>query len=193
MFPSSFPTIFFLAVVPNIGTIFLKMNHLWHSIKSDLVFWRNYVVAPISEELTFRACVLPVLLKGGASPLRAALISPLLFGMAHLHHLMERVRMGQPLASAVAISLFQMTYTTVFGLYASFLFLRTGHLTACIAAHCLCNFLGFPDILEVFHQPPVKRMAFSVLYVLGAVAFAKFLHPATAPELYLNSWEWSKI
>jgi membrane protease YdiL (CAAX protease family) len=38
------------------------------------------VIAPLSEEFTFRACMLPLLLQC-MSPLSAVLLSPLLFGI----------------------------------------------------------------------------------------------------------------
>lgn len=45
------------------------------------IFWmRNHVIAPLSEEFTFRACMLPLLLQC-MSPVSAVLSSPLLFGI----------------------------------------------------------------------------------------------------------------
>ena len=41
-------------------------------------------------------------------------------------------------------SLLQFTYTTLFGGYATFLFLRTGSLLSVILVHAFCNWMGFP-------------------------------------------------
>ncbi|XP_031466235.1 CAAX prenyl protease 2, partial [Phasianus colchicus] len=46
----------------------------------DVRWLRNHVVAPLSEELVFRACMLPVLLPC-AGPRYAVLACPLFFGL----------------------------------------------------------------------------------------------------------------
>jgi prenyl protein peptidase len=70
----------------------------------------------------------------------------LYFGIAHLHHLYEfRITHPQtPLLLAVARSLFQFTYTSLFGFFAAFVFLRTGNLYSVILAHSFCNWMGLP-------------------------------------------------
>ena len=40
---------------------------------------------------------------------------------------------------------FQAIYTTLFGWYASCVFVSTGHLTAAVAVHSFCNWMGMPD------------------------------------------------
>lgn len=45
---------------------------------------------------------------------------------------------------ALLRSLFQFGYTSVFGFYAAFLYLRTGSLPAAILAHSFCNWMGLP-------------------------------------------------
>lgn len=39
----------------------------------------------------------------------------------------------------------QFLYTSIFGWYAAWLFVRSGHLAAPVAVHAACNALGFPD------------------------------------------------
>ena len=46
-------------------------------------------------------------------------------------------------------SLFQFAYTTIFGMYSAFLFIKTGHFAAPFIVHAYCNFMGFPDFMEV--------------------------------------------
>jgi len=46
---------------------------------TDLIWLRNYVVAPISEEFTFRACIIPLLLQR-FQPITTILICPVFFG-----------------------------------------------------------------------------------------------------------------
>ena len=61
------------------------------------------MIAPLSEEWTFRACMLPLLLQCFSPPI-AILVCTLFFGVAHFHHVVERTRRGVPFKSALIIS-----------------------------------------------------------------------------------------
>jgi prenyl protein peptidase len=73
-------------------------------------------------------------------------LTPLYFGIAHVHHLYEfRITHPRvPFILAVARSLFQFTYTSLFGFFAAFVFVRTGNVYTCILAHAFCNWMGLP-------------------------------------------------
>lgn len=75
-------------------------------------------------------------------------LSPLVFGLAHLHHFYEfRVtNPGVSIIAAVARSVLQFSYTYLFGIYATFIFLRTGSLLAVIVVHSFCNTMGLPRV-----------------------------------------------
>ncbi|NWZ29952.1 FACE2 protease, partial [Alectura lathami] len=64
---------------------------LWALCLGDVRWLRNQVVAPLTEELVFRACMLPMLVPcTGPGP--AVLACPLFFGVAHFHHVIEQLR-----------------------------------------------------------------------------------------------------
>jgi len=71
-----------------------------------------------------------------------------IFGLAHIHHFYEfrLTHPRTPLLGALLRSLFQLVYTTLFGAYATFLFLRTGSLLVAIVAHTFCNWMGLPRL-----------------------------------------------
>lgn len=172
---------------------FKWMTHYsyWHQCSRDWVWWRNHVVAPFTEEFAFRACMVPILLSY-YTPKGAILMSPLFFGIAHFHHMIERIRRGQEIQTAFFISTFQFTYTTVFGMYSAFLFIRTGHLASCVIVHGFCNFMGFPDLVELYQQEPKKRMILTGLFCLGLGIFYLALMPATDNNLYQNAiYNWT--
>lgn len=158
----------------------------WNQCLKDWIWWRNHVVAPFTEEFAFRACMVPILL-GHYSKTGAVIMSPLFFGIAHFHHMIERIRRGQDTKTAFFISAFQFAYTTVFGIYSAFLFVRTGHLTSCVLVHGFCNFMGFPDLIELMHQEPKKRLVLSILFCTGLGLFYIALFPATDPSFYSNN------
>lgn len=157
----------------------------WVESVRDLVWIRNHLVAPLSEEFTFRACMLPILLQK-FSQTKSILIVPLFFGVAHLHHLFERIRGGFDKRTAIIISILQFLYTTLFGTYSAYLFIRTGHFMAPFIAHVFCNHMGFPDIQDLMAQPDKVRKIFYGLYVAGLVGFIVLLPLASSPSFYGN-------
>lgn len=115
---------------------------------SRLQFVRNIVVGPATEELVFRACMIATLAAGGASRAACILVPPLFFGAAHVHHARETYaaygRTRRALRTAVATAAAQFAYTSAFGWYAGYLFVRTQSVLAPLAAHMVCNGMGLP-------------------------------------------------
>ncbi|UKZ68781.1 uncharacterized protein TrAtP1_009800 [Trichoderma atroviride] len=120
------------------------LRHVW----AEWPAWRNYVAGPITEECLFRAAAVPLLLKAGSSLGRVIFLSPVVFGLAHVHHFYEfRVTHPEtPLVAAIARSVLQFAYTSLFGALANFLFLRTGSLLAVVLVHAFCNSMGLPRV-----------------------------------------------
>ncbi|EWC45104.1 hypothetical protein DRE_06243 [Drechslerella stenobrocha 248] len=176
--------------------------HLWldRDPRDDLLFdaraalgswigWRNYVVGPATEELTFRSHILALHLAmapSTATPTVLTLCTPLYFGIAHLHHLYEfrLTHPSAPLHLAVVRSLVQFAYTTLFGWYAAFIYLRFGSLWAAIAAHSFCNVMGLPRFWGVLDAEPHGRATwrtwtYYLLLAVGALGF------------YTCLWSWT--
>ena len=63
----------------------------------------------------------------------------------------------------------QVIHTTLFGWYASSVFVCTGHLTAAVAVHSFCNWMGLPDMRRMLNH----RYCLLLLATLcgGVVAF----------------------
>jgi prenyl protein peptidase len=118
---------------------------------------RNLIVAPWTEELVFRGCMMSALLGSGMSPMKAALVSPLFFGVAHAHHAWTRVSRGERLQPVLFATAFQLAYTSLFGAYAAHAFYRSGSVTAVTLSHAYCNFMGLPDFNFVQPQHPMYR------------------------------------
>ncbi|KAG6427519.1 hypothetical protein SASPL_111765 [Salvia splendens] len=162
-----------------IKSIFLRIIDWAVSTASCMSSWRNYFVAPLTEELVFRACMIPLLLCGGFSTYTVIFICPVFFSLAHLNHLLEfYFQRNYSFLKACQVVGFQLVYTVIFGAYASFLLIRTGHLTAPLVAHMFCNFMGLPVILSG------RSGMVSLVFLLGMVSFSKMLFPLTNPHLY---------
>ncbi|KAF2840265.1 Abi-domain-containing protein [Patellaria atrata CBS 101060] len=121
-------------------------GHYISEVLGAWIGWRNFVAGPITEELLFRSLLIPLHLLSHHSPLRTTLLTPLYFGIAHIHHFYEfrLTHPHTPALKALARSLFQFAYTSLFGVFAAFLFIRTGSLWPCILAHTFCNWMGLP-------------------------------------------------
>ncbi|KAG5260694.1 hypothetical protein AALO_G00295370 [Alosa alosa] len=154
----------------------------WSLCLSDMRWLRNQVVAPLTEELVFRACMLPMLVPC-AGPSTAILTCPLFFGVAHFHHVIELLRFRQGTVSGIFLSaVFQFSYTAVFGAYCAFIFLRTGHLVGPVLCHSFCNYMGFPAVSAALEHP--QRLTVLSSYLLGVLLFFLLLFPITEPLYY---------
>lgn len=153
-------------------------------IFTTLLGQRNYIVAPLTEEFVFRSCMIAVLHQANYSRNYLIFVSPLYFGIgkwflffflenekggvkltilnaAHLHHAWDNYnkmnRTSRALKNALLSSSFQFLYTTLFGWYASYLFLRTGNLMAPVLSHSFCNIMGFPDFSSISHRSNLQK------------------------------------
>ena len=61
---------------------------------------------------------------------------------------------------------FQLIYTTIFGMLASFLFLRTGSILPPFSAHVFCNIMGLPDPVYEVQRHPRKKNSTCLLDVV---------------------------
>lgn len=153
----------------------------------------------MTEELLFRSAAVPLLLGAGVSLDKIVFLTPIIFGVAHIHHFYEfrLTHPHVPIFAAVARSLLQLTYTTLFGAYATFVFIRTGSLLSIILVHAFCNSMGLPrfwgHVQPYWMYPgPPSWMWTSLYYVLlvsGSVAWWKQLWPLTASNNALASWQ----
>jgi prenyl protein peptidase len=94
----------------------------------------------------WRSFIVPLHVLADFSGKQIVFLTPLYFGIAHLHHLYEfRVTHPEvPMFVTVLRSLFQFTYTSLFGFFATFVYLRTGNVYTCMLAHTFCNWMGLP-------------------------------------------------
>ena len=192
-----------IPVLPKLKHIVASANRLWvHPIRGSIqtlfledetfrwIILRNLLIAPASEEVIFRACIIaPLLTSHNDNDVHLKLtttevcwIAPLFFGVAHLHHFHEQYRRlsllkrtKQNILRLIVGVLFQFTYTTLFGAYASHLFIRTGSLLSVIFVHIFCNYMGLPEVS--FASPTsglhCYRWMLWCAYLIGIVLFIK--------------------
>ena len=149
----------------------------------SLIGIRNLIFAPLTEEYCFRSGLISYLLIKGVSPTKALWISPLPFALAHVHHVIDLVvHQGVKLPHAIVICLVQVGYTCVFGWFAAFLLLRTGHFASLVITHAFCNYMGFPRFGAIPNHP--KSVVLTIIFLAGIASFIGLLFPLTEPRLY---------
>ena len=164
---------------------------------------RNLVTAPVTEELVFRSLTLPFFLLARLPPYRIVVLAPCVFGLVHMHHLADFWRASTPpharhppfavCLRGLASTAFQISFTSLFGAFATFVFLRTGSVVGPILAHTCCNYFRVPrlwgrvggdDDHALHPRRPRRSIVWSIIYYsllpLGAWAFAHLLWPWTA-------------
>jgi len=148
--------------------------------------WRNYIIGPITEEVVFRACTLTVYHMAGASRKKMIFLTPLLFGFAHIHHAWDIFnRYGRTKAAAkraLLATAFQLSYTSLFGFHAAYLFLRTGSIIPPLTSHIFCNLMGLPEIGYELMAFPNRRTAIKMAYILGILGYVYTLKRWTHVE-----------
>ncbi|AOA64666.1 CAAX prenyl protease 2 involved in a-factor maturation [Komagataella phaffii CBS 7435] len=162
-------------------------------IKQDLAYvvslegMRDLLVGPITEELLYRSCSISLMLVANDYANKflfgqhwLIMVSSLYFGIAHLHHAVELYHCKRYSLTTITISTaFQWSYTTLFGIYASFLYLRTGSVWSAIVVHSFCNMMGFPRLTFGRDEARDWKVGYYVLLALGSVLFKKFLYSLT--------------
>ena len=148
----------------------------------DLRTLRNLVVGPLSEEWVFRACMCPLLYGAGLSDAASVFISGIFFGLAHVHHVFDAD------ASLVVVAV-QFTYTTLFGAYSSYLFLRTGLIYGPVLAHAFCNCMGLPDFGRALRD---KNVGLAFVVGLGSFIALTYLDAVHRPPLF-GSIMWTEL
>ncbi|SCV01877.1 LANO_0F13982g1_1 [Lachancea nothofagi CBS 11611] len=176
----------------------------WYDLKSEIVtIWgfRNYFFGPLSEELFYTAMLTNVFIF--TSPKSVTLntvlwVPPLFFGLAHAHHGWEMHSLGMHAPGQIlATVLIQLSYTTVFGAFTNFIFLRSGrNLWCCVILHAFANYMGLPQGSELatHFESSASPVAFRSLLgqiwkysyvaflVLGLVGFKNNLYNLTASK-----------
>ena len=139
---------------------------------------RALVVAPVSEEVVFRAAALPLIIAAGASHAGATAASAMLFAAAHAHHYFEHVTQGMSPRSAARTVGMQISFTGIFALLAAHSFLRSGSLLGVVAAHALANAMGLPDCsfwTTKHHPAHWARYLVAAAYITGILGFVWLL------------------
>lgn len=147
----------------------------------DLQKGKAIYIAPFLEEIYYRALFTNILLGGSSSlqnnpeysPSSLIFVSAAVFSVSHAHPVFAKVfgLSDMPPLTTILVTLFQMLFTFVFGLYAGTIYIKTGSWVAAFALHSMCNLLGVPRIHEEAEQFRNSKVIALALYFFGVLSF----------------------
>lgn len=173
-------SLFYAVHIEPVASLLLHQRESQQATK--WIYYRNLIAAPYAEEVVFRGCLVPALASTGLGALKVSFIAPLFFGLAHAHHAYLKFQRGEMhLKFIILQTVFQFLYTSLFGAYVSYAFLRTGSVLAVAASHSFCNLLGLPDFS--FFRSASKLYPFRyILLILHMFAILGFIRGFRAPR-----------
>jgi membrane protease YdiL (CAAX protease family) len=142
------------------------------SMKPGTVDFRNNLWAPISEEIFFRTLIVTILVLGGFKQSALLSLCPLLFAIAHAHFFIVKLSTST-WQQALFATLFQVFYTSIFGMIATQLYLNSSNLLAAILTHMISNIMGFPsfDFLKRHNSLYPYRFLIAASHILAISLF----------------------
>ncbi|KAM0745590.1 Abi-domain-containing protein [Meredithblackwellia eburnea MCA 4105] len=172
----------------------------WSWTRAKAAVWdswtgfRTFIIGPLTEELVFRSCIIAISHQARFSVSSIIFLSPIYFGFAHIHHAWEVYIAGgktkDALVKGVLGCSFQFLYTTLFGWYASFLFMRAGSVIPPFLAHSFCNWMGLPPLVWAWQVFPEWKSVINLTYLTGIAGFVYGFWRWTDPALFGGSIYW---
>eukprot|EP01083_Nonionella_stella_P315671 1140922_1 len=182
-----------LMIILFIGPLIENPNHFnqltTKSYSTPLLIIRGLVIGPVCEEWVYRGCLVSLLYHGKLPHWLCIMIPPVLFGLSHAHHIYYQLQhqFHDTRSAACMRVAFQLFYTSVFGILASIIFIRTGNVFAAMLMHIWCNCMGFPPFTFITSRVRSwERIIHGIAYVFGLVTFIVLLYPLTDP-IYFDS------
>ena len=181
-----------LFIILFIGPLFANVYYGLNYLLEDIVayprweFLRDLVISPLTEELIYTCCItsifIPLIHDGSVDANSILIFTPLLFGMAHLHHAVELYRSHQHKLIAIVLTcLLQMMYTTLFGTITNYIFVRTGSIWCCFISHAFCNANGLPA-LTIHSNSKFIKLFYNFLLIIGIFFFFFYFDSLTISE-----------
>lgn len=131
------------------------------SEKTILIHLRDYIVAPIIEEVMFRCILITILQKYTISNINSIFITSFYFSISHVIYAILH-------DYNIDFLILQFIYTFLFGTIASWMYLCTYSLYPSCFAHILCNLFGIP----IFHNSSLGIIS----HIIGIIMFFLFIY-----------------
>ncbi|KAL1239059.1 CAAX prenyl protease 2 [Trichinella pseudospiralis] len=187
MLPLLLTTLFCLGPISLLLFNYFQISSHSQIVSSEFfIVLRNVLLAPLCEEMVFRCCMVSVA-ASCFQPFSVVLLMPIYFAAAHLHHALDKTDFVCGWRQILCVHCDRLIITYLFGVYNTFIYLRTHHFISAFVCHALCNFIGFPEP-EMYYSLKARWKRSLVLYLtfIGILLWMMSLYPLTNPTLYGN-------
>lgn len=134
--------------------------------------YMDVIIAPIIEEVLYRYCNGNLWMSVGISNSKIIFCSPLIFGLAHFHHFFETEDLAKYWKRALLTCIIQVGFTSLFGFWNQFCWVKTRGILTCIILHSFCNYMQFPNFKEAINWPFIQeRRRLYTAYIAGIIIF----------------------
>jgi hypothetical protein len=86
---------------------------------------------------------------------------------------------------------FQFAYTTLFGSYCSYLFIRTGSIFPALVAHSFCNVMGLPQIANEVKRWPQRKYGIYLVTLLTVLLAFTDVFCIYSNNFHIYSWHFA--
>lgn len=150
----------------------LYFKHLQRDIFSAQTF-KALVIGPVTEEMIYRSFACSLWESANISYLKTIFLLPFLFGVSHLNKVLLEKKLSSIRLKDFAPYVGMLGFTTVFGWWEAFVWLRTHSYFTCVIIHTFCNYMQFPDFREALEwQNPLQRIFLYLGYLIGVIYFS---------------------
>ena len=126
---------------------------------------RSLIIGPLTEEMIYRSFACSLWEDSGIPNGYTIFLLSFIFGVSHMNkYFLEKGPLG--------MYIIQVGFTTVFGWWESFVWLKTNSYFTCVFLHSFCNYMQFPDFKEAFNWPnKTQRLILVLAYSFGLIFF----------------------
>lgn len=152
-----------------------SMNLFFNYLKRAYLSFDTFkalIIGPLTEEMIYRSFACSLWESAGISYLKTIFLLPFLFGVSHLNKVFLTKSISTVKPKDFVPYLGMLGFTTLFGWWATFVWLRTHSFFTCAFIHCFCNYMQFPDFGEALEWPnPVQKIFLYLGYLIGLIYF----------------------
>lgn len=149
-------------------------NYLIHLQREifDFETFKTIIIGPLTEEMIYRSFACTLWEKSGISKMKIIFALPFIFGVSHLNKVFLTKSLTNITLRDFLPYIVVLIYTTLFGWWESFVWLKTHSYLTCVFLHAFCNYMQFPNFAAALNWGhPVQKIFLYLAYLIGLISF----------------------
>lgn len=153
-----------------------SMGSYLKNLKNEILSFDTFkalVIGPLTEEMIYRSFACSLWESAGISYLKTIFLLPFLFGVSHLNKVFLEKKLTEIRLRDFVPYLGVLGFTTLFGWWEAFVWLKTHSFFTCSFIHTFCNYMQFPNFKEALEwKYKFQRIVLYIGYIFGLTYFA---------------------